>query len=84
MMKRDREKFQLKKELLEKMKDEIDKMFMKTQSAEEEQACTYTIHLGGGVYATVNPKFPTVDIRHFWQPSNVDKPMPTRKGVAPK
>lgn len=66
--------------LLEEKKDEIDNMFMKTQSAEEEQA--YTVHLGGVVYVTVDPKFPTVDIRHFWQPSNVDKPIPTRKGVA--
>ncbi|CAG2238518.1 unnamed protein product [Mytilus edulis] len=69
--------------LLEKKKDEIDTMFIKSLATiEVEEAQTYTAHLGGGVYVTVNPKFPTVDIRHFWKPSDSDQPVPTRKGVA--
>lgn len=66
--------------LLETKKDEIDEMFMKTLSSEDAQG--YTLHLGGGVHVTLDPKFPTVDIRHYWQPSDSDKPVPTRKGVA--
>ena len=61
-------------------KDEIDAMFMKSLSGEEAQG--YTLHLGGGVYVTADPKFPPVDIWHFWKPSDSDKPVPTRKGVA--
>jgi hypothetical protein len=41
-------------------KDEIDAMFMKSLSGEEAQG--YTLHLGGGVYVTADPKFPPVDI----------------------
>lgn len=46
--------------LLETNKDEIDAMFMKSLSGEEAQG--YTLHLGGGVNVTADPKFPTVDI----------------------
>lgn len=40
------------------------------------------IHLGGGVYVTLNSKYPTVDIRHFWKPDDSEKPVATRRGVA--
>ena len=53
---------------------------MKSLSGEEIE--TYQLHVGGGVHVTVDPKFPTVDIRHFWKPFDCDKPVPTRKGVA--
>ena len=38
-------------------------------------------HLGGGVYAIINPEYPTVNIRHFWKPEDATEPKPTRKGV---
>lgn len=41
-----------------------------------------TMHLGGAVYVTISPKFPTVDIRHFWKPDNSDTPVATKKGIA--
>ena len=41
--------------LLETKKDEVNAMFMKSLSGEEDQ--THTVHLGGGVYVTVDPKF---------------------------
>lgn len=66
--------------ILEKKKDDINTMFMKSISSEDIQA--YTVHIGGGVHVTVDPKFPTVDKRHFWKPLDSDKPVPTRKGVA--
>ena len=66
--------------LLERKKDDINNLFMKSLSGEEIE--TYTVHIGGGVHITVDPKFPTVDIRHFWKPLESDKPVPTRKGVA--
>lgn len=38
-------------------------------------------HIGGGVYVSLNPGYPTVDIRHFWKPNDAVEPVPTRKGV---
>ncbi|XP_061170452.1 uncharacterized protein LOC133179778 [Saccostrea echinata] len=38
-------------------------------------------HVGGGVFVSLSPGYPTVDIRHFWKPDNVQEPIPTRKGV---
>lgn len=40
------------------------------------------IHLGGGVYVTLNPRYPTVDIRHFWKPLDSNKAVPTKRCVA--
>ena len=59
--------------------DDINTLFLKSLSGDEME--TYRLHLGGGVHVTVDPKFPTVDIRHFWKPSDSDKPVPTKKGV---
>lgn len=38
-------------------------------------------HIGGGVYVSLNPGYPTVDIRHFWKTNDAVEPVPTRKGV---
>lgn len=35
-------------------------------------------HIGGGVYVSLNPGYPTVDIRHFWKPNDAVEPVPTR------
>ena len=40
-----------------------------------------TWHLGGGVYASIAPEYPTVNIRHFWQPVDATEPMPTKRGI---
>lgn len=40
------------------------------------------IHLGGGVYVTLNSKYPTVDLRHFWKPEDSDKAIATKRGIA--
>lgn len=66
--------------LLETKKKEIDEMLLTSLTVELTE--TYICHLGGGIYVTVDQKFPTVDIRHFWKPVGVDKVIPTRKGLA--
>lgn len=38
-------------------------------------------HVGGGVFVSLSPKNPTVDIRHFWKPDDAIKPVPTNEGV---
>ncbi|XP_061170626.1 uncharacterized protein LOC133180024 [Saccostrea echinata] len=38
-------------------------------------------HVGGGVFVSLSPDYPTVDVRHFWKPDNVPEPIPTKKGV---
>lgn len=38
-------------------------------------------HVGGGVFVSLSPNNPTVDIRHFWKPDDATKPVPTKKGV---
>jgi hypothetical protein len=38
-------------------------------------------HVGGGVFVSLSPRYPTVDVRHFWKPDNVPEPIPTKKGV---
>ncbi|KAK3105756.1 hypothetical protein FSP39_004950 [Pinctada imbricata] len=40
-----------------------------------------TWYLGGGVYASITPEYPTVNIRHFWQPDDATEPMPTKRGM---
>ena len=65
---------------LENKRDGLNDIYMKSLAGEEDEI--YTMHLGGGVYITINPKYPTVDIRHFWKPLDSDKPVATRKGVA--
>lgn len=40
-----------------------------------------TWHLGGGVYASITPDYPTVNIRHFWQPDDATEPVPTKRGI---
>lgn len=39
-------------------------------------------HVGGGVFVSLSPGYPTVDIRHFWKPDDALEPVPTRKGVS--
>lgn len=38
-------------------------------------------HIGGGVFVSLSPGYPTVDIRHFWKPDDAPEPIPTKKGV---
>ncbi|XP_052696294.1 uncharacterized protein LOC128174908 [Crassostrea angulata] len=38
-------------------------------------------HIGGGVFVSLSPGYPTVDIRHFWKPDDASEPIPTKKGV---
>ncbi|KAK3107450.1 hypothetical protein FSP39_014931 [Pinctada imbricata] len=38
-------------------------------------------HVGGGVFVSLSPGYPTVDIRHFWKPDDAPEPIPTKKGV---
>jgi hypothetical protein len=66
--------------LLEMKKDGLNDIFKRSLAGKEDEI--YTMHLGGGVYITINPKYPTMDIRHFWKPSDSDKPVATGKGVA--
>lgn len=67
--------------LLESFKN-IDKYFENyysdttTEDGEEE-----SLHLGGGIYATMNHEYPVVNLRHWWKPKDSDKPMPTKRGV---
>ncbi|XP_061170640.1 uncharacterized protein LOC133180049 [Saccostrea echinata] len=59
--------------LLPDIQDYID-----NTGKEDEEAQWY---VGGGVFVSLSPSYPTVDIRHFWKPDNVQEPIPTRKGV---
>lgn len=43
---------------------------------------SYKWHIGGNVYVTVCKNFPTVDIRHFWDPRRDGNVVATRKGVS--
>ena len=40
-----------------------------------------TWHLGGGVYAKINPEYPIVNVRHYWKPDDAEDPVPTKRGV---
>lgn len=61
-------------------KDGLNDIFKRSLAGKEGEI--YTMHLGGGVYIAINPKYPTMDIRHFWKPLYSDKPVATGKGVA--
>jgi hypothetical protein len=61
-------------------KDGLNDIFKRSLAGKEDEI--YTMHLGGGVYITINPRYPTMDIRHFWKPLDSDKPVATGKGVA--
>lgn len=65
---------------LENKRNGLNDIYMRSLAGKEDEI--YTMHLGGGVYITINPKYPTVDIRHFWKPVESDKPVASRKGVA--
>lgn len=38
-------------------------------------------HVGRGVFVSLSPNNPTVDVRHFWKPDDATKPVPTKKCV---
>lgn len=42
----------------------------------------HVIDLGGRIYATVDPSFRAVDLRHFWIPHDKTKLEATRKGLS--
>ena len=67
-------------QMLKREKDFINNVFKLILAG--EQIDEELIHLGGGVYATLNSKYHTVDLRHFWKPENSDKPVTTRRGIA--
>lgn len=66
--------------VLESIREELDSYFKnyysETLSEKEE-----TMHLGGGIYATVNDQYPVVNLRHWWKPEDSDKPVPTKRGI---
>ena len=68
--------------MLEMKRDEIDTLFHEGLAGKVEEVDETLYHLGGKVYVTVDPKIPTVDIRHFWKPLDSSAPVATRKGVA--
>ena len=65
--------------VLELRKDNIDKYFQDFYEdlGNEEQS----IHLGGGIYATMNYEYPVVNIRHWWKPNEGTEPKPTKRGI---
>lgn len=65
--------------VLETQKDFIDSVFKLCLTG--EQVNEELIHLGGGVYVTLNSKYPTVDVRQFWKPEDKDKPIATKRGI---
>jgi hypothetical protein len=44
-------------------RDELNDILKRSLAGKEDEI--YTMHLGGGAYITINPKYPTMDIRHF-------------------
>ena len=38
-------------------------------------------HVGGGVFVSFSPGYPTVNIRHVWRPDDSPEPIPTKKEV---
>ncbi|XP_052084376.1 uncharacterized protein LOC127721642 [Mytilus californianus] len=65
--------------LLEMKKGNIREQYQKSIEGKLEDEVV--MHLGGGVYVTINPKFPTIDIRHFWKPQDSDKPVATKREI---
>lgn len=61
---------------------EIDMVYQEVLSGHLDEDDEILIHLGGGVYVTVGVTFPTVDIRHFWKPTDSNTPVATKKGVS--
>ena len=64
---------------LKSQKEYINSIFQLVMDG--EQVDEELVHLGGGVYVTLNSKYPTVDLRHFWKPENSDKPVATKRGI---
>lgn len=66
--------------MLECLKEDLDKYFQdydKGTVPEEERS----IHLGGGIYISINNKYPILNIRHWWKPDEDTDPRPTKEGV---
>lgn len=56
--------------------ENFDSKEKSTDSEEEEY-----IHLGGGIYISLNCKYPVLNMRHWWKPDSNAKPCPTKRGV---
>ncbi|CAC5359491.1 unnamed protein product [Mytilus coruscus] len=67
--------------ILESKRDEVDKLFKQSLNGKLEQE-EWMLHLGGGIQITISEKFPTVDIRQFWQPKASDKARATKRGIS--
>ncbi|CAC5379467.1 unnamed protein product [Mytilus coruscus] len=52
--------------------------------ANEQQKEEEFVHLRGDVYVTLNSKYPTVDLRHFWKTEDSDNRVATTRGIALK
>ena len=65
--------------MLETKREEINAIFQNCLAGQLEPDHEELGHLGSGVYVTVGEKFPIVDVRHFWKPEDVDKPVATRR-----
>ena len=53
--------------MLEFSKKDLDMYFEDYLSGSISEE--HSIHLGGGIYVTVNNKFPVINIRHCWKPT---------------
>jgi len=54
----------------------------KVESMERGETVDFKLHIGGGVYVTINNKFKTVDIRKFFMPPDSMEEKPTRRGIS--
>ena len=41
----------------------------------------YKVHLGGGIYVSVDAKFSGVDLRRYWMPETQGSVVPTKSGI---
>ena len=46
-----------------------------------EGGVLYTMHIGAGIYASVNEKFRGVNLRRYWMPEGQLVPVPTKNGI---
>lgn len=65
--------------MLEFSQKDLDKYFEDYLSGSISEE--HSIHLGGGIYVTVNNKFPVINIRHWWKPNDETEPKPTKRGL---
>ena len=60
--------------------DAIEESIEKCKKDENFQ--DFKVHIGGGVYATIDKNFKKVDFRRFWKPTDEEQPIPTKSGIS--